>query len=90
MLPERGCVSVTITMYSRPASECQQCWSTEKRFAHYKIPVKKVLLDGKTDQDIVKYGYTSAPVVVVTDDSGEVVDHWSMFRESKIAAYKGA
>lgn len=80
---------MTVTMYSLPASVCRACWSTERRFDAYGVPVKKV----RVDQDpeamarVQELGYTSAPVVVVEED-GKVVDHWSGFSETKIAALK--
>ena len=41
--------------------------------------------DGEVGARIKALGYQAAPVVVVEKD-GEVVDHWSGFREGKIAA----
>lgn len=80
---------MTITVYSRPAKDCRACWSTEKRMEKYNVKHTKVLLDEATRKDIDHLGYLEAPVVVVTDDKDEVVDHWSGFREGKIAEYKG-
>lgn len=79
---------MTITVYSRPADECRACWSTELRMAKHKVKYTKVLLDEETSKDIERFGYTSAPVVVVTDDANNVIDHWGGFRESEIARYK--
>jgi len=80
---------MTITVFSRPDTECRACWSTKRRMAHHGVKYETVMLDGKTDEQIVGFGYTSAPVVVVTDDANNVTDHWGGFREEKIAKYRG-
>lgn len=80
---------MTITMYSLPASVCRACWSSERRFDAYGVEVTKVRvdLDPVALERIKELGYSSAPVVVVEQD-GRVVDHWSGFSETKIAALK--
>ncbi len=73
-------------MYSLPASVCRACWSTERRFEKFGIDVEKVRVDQHPDamETVAKLGYTQAPVVVVSDGD-RVVDHWSGYRETKIA-----
>lgn len=80
---------MTITVYSLPISQCVNCRGVEISMSRKGIDFVKVRLDeDPSAMDIVKkLGYTSAPVVVVEED-GKVVDHWSGFSETKIAALK--
>jgi glutaredoxin-like protein NrdH len=77
---------MTITVYSRPANLCRNCWSTEKRMDARNISYTKVMVDDDdaAKEVVAKLGYTQAPVVVVERD-GKIVDHWSGFKETKIA-----
>lgn len=43
--------------------------------------------DAEAMEYIKSLGYTEAPVTVITQD-GEVVDHWSGFRDEKISQLK--
>lgn len=80
-------MSKSVTVYSLPASVCVRCRATEIAMRRKGIEAKKVRVD--QDPEALEYikslGYTSAPVVVVEQD-GEVVDHWSGFRDERIAA----
>lgn len=78
---------MTITVFSRPARECVACRATEISFRRKEIEVQKVPIDENIDY-VKSLGYSQAPVVVVEQD-GQVIDHWSDFREEKIAALKG-
>lgn len=78
---------MTITVYGLPPEQCRDCWATELRMRARGIQATKVRLDENPEamKDIEALGYRRAPVVVVTDEDGEVVDHWSGFHEVKIA-----
>lgn len=81
---------MSVTMYGLPASVCVGCRATEISFRRKGIEAEKILLD--QDPDAMGYikslGYTSAPVVVVKDDEGNVTDHWGGFSETKIEGLK--
>lgn len=78
--------TLTITVYSRPPELCRACWATERRLNARKVSYTKVLVDedDSAKEFVATMGYTQAPVVVVTDERGAVVDHWSGFSEKKI------
>lgn len=64
-----------------------KCRITEKSFERKGIPVEKIMLDAESLEFVKSLGHTVAPVVVVEHD-GEVVDHWSDFREDRISALR--
>ncbi|BCO56108.1 hypothetical protein MINTM005_13520 [Mycobacterium intracellulare] len=80
---------MTIKVFSRPAAECVKCRATEISLRRKGIDVEKIMLneDAEAVEFVKSLGHTTAPVVVVERD-GVVVDHWSDFREDKIAALK--
>ena len=72
---------MTIDVYTKDA--CQPCRSTKRT-------LDRLGLD-YTDRRAVEHmdvlaplGHTSAPVVVVTDDNGDMVDHWAGFSPDKL------
>ena len=81
---------MSITMYGLPASVCVGCRATEISFRRKGIETEKVRLDeDPVAMEFIKsLGYSSAPVVVVKDNEGNVTDHWGGFRESKIEELK--
>lgn len=79
---------MTITVYT--TSACPQCIATkrwlDKRGVSYltvDLAVNAVMRDYVTDE----LGYTSAPVIVTTDDDGTITDHWSGFQPNKLAEF---
>lgn len=78
---------MTITVYSKPA--CVQCTATYRQFDKKGAEYSTVDISvDQTSRDIVmSLGHMQAPVVVVTDEAGSIVDHWSGFRPDKINAH---
>lgn len=79
----------TFTVFSRPISECVGCRGTEISFSRKNIPVNKVMIDQDDDaMEFVKWlGHSTAPVVLV-EDNGVVLDHWSGFHEDNILKWR--
>jgi len=78
---------MTVTLYSKPA--CVQCNQSKKTFD--KLGIEYNTTDVTVDDVAYEFvtgelGYKAAPVVVVKDDKGEVVTHWSGFQLEKITA----
>lgn len=73
---------MTITLLSKPA--CGQCVAT-------KLDLDKKGVSFETDNiynhmdTVADLGYMSAPVVLVRDEKGDIVDSWSGFRTEKIS-----
>lgn len=78
-----------VTVYSLPTEVCVKCRGVEIAMRHRGIKAEKVMLneDAEAMEYIKSLGYTEAPVTVITQD-GEVVDHWSGFRDEKISQLK--
>lgn len=76
---------MSVTVYSQPA--CGGCIATyrslnKKGIEHDSVDVTQ---DAKAHEFITaQLGYQAAPVVVLRDDAGNVLDSWSGFREDKI------
>lgn len=79
---------MTITVHTTPA--CPQCITTkrslDRRQAQY------VTVDLATNETARAYvmnelGHKAAPVVVIQDEDGNVMDHWSGFRPDLLAKY---
>lgn len=75
-----------ITVYSKP--RCPQCVATCRKLdglgvAYESVDVSEGLLF------IRGLGYSQAPVVVVKDDRGVIVKHWSGFRPDLIKKEAG-
>lgn len=85
-----GLIHIMVTVYSLPTARCVACRATEISLRRKGIEAKKVMVD--TDEVAMDYikslGYAAAPVVVITDDDGLVVDSWSGFSEAKIEELK--
>ena len=75
---------MSITVYSKP--RCQQCTATKRKLDAFAVLYTAV--DVTRDIAAMDYirglGYQQAPVVVVRDNSGGVIDHWSGFRPDRI------
>jgi glutaredoxin-like protein NrdH len=76
---------MTVTVYSKPA--CVACTATYRALDNKGLSYAKI--DVTEDDSALDYtrslGYMAAPVIVVKDEEGNVVDHWSQFRGDKIA-----
>lgn len=65
----------TITVYSRP--NCQMCMATKRSLTKKNIPFVDAQVDHAPDEvidHIHRQNYTTAPVVIVTDAAGQIVD----------------
>lgn len=78
-----------ITVYSLPTSVCIKCKAVEISMRRKGIQAKKVMVneDEVAMEFIKSLGYTEAPVLVV-EENGQVVDHWSGFSDSRMNALK--
>lgn len=74
---------MTITVLSK--DRCVQCNATYR-----KLDAEKAVYDVHdiySDENmalVTELGYMAAPVVLVRDESGEIVDHWSGFNPTRI------
>lgn len=75
---------MSLTVYSKPA--CVQCNATYRRLDANGI--EHEIIDVSQDAealDMVKgLGHLGAPVVVLRDDDGAIVDHWGGYNPDKI------
>lgn len=69
-----------VVVYSLP--NCMQCTATYKRFEKNNIDYDVVdMSQDPNAREIVKsLGHRQAPVIVVSDETGSVVSHWSGLR----------
>jgi glutaredoxin-like protein NrdH len=78
---------MVLELLSKPA--CVQCTATKRTFdskgAEYKTT--DLTQDADALAEAKGLGYMAAPVVLVRDAVGNLVDHWSGFRPEKIAQY---
>jgi glutaredoxin-like protein NrdH len=77
-----------ITVYTLP--NCVQCNQTKKTFD--RLGVKYETVDASTSEEAYRFiteelKYKSAPVVVVRNDTGIIVEHWNGFEPDKIALF---
>ncbi|UVG35201.1 NrdH-like glutaredoxin [Microbacterium phage Cece] len=74
---------MTITVLSK--DNCVQCNATYRRLDSTKVEYG--VEDIYENLDVIQpLGYMAAPVVLVRDADGELVDHWAGFRPDKIEA----
>jgi len=76
---------MSVTVYSKPS--CVACTATYRALKNNGIEFETV--DVTVDDSALEFtrslGYMAAPVIVVTDNDGNVTEHWSQFRGEKIA-----
>jgi glutaredoxin-like protein NrdH len=77
-----------VVLYSKQG--CMGCLASEIDLEDKLIPYEEVMIDeDKEAKELVqKKGFLQAPVVMVYDDEGSVVDSWSGFRPDRISALK--
>lgn len=81
--------AASLLVLSKP--NCVQCNSTyrsldKKKLAHSSVDIS--LPEGAEWYEKAKeLGYVQAPVVIVLDFDGNIIDHWSGFRPDKLQVY---
>ena len=74
-----------ITVYTLP--NCVQCNQTKRELDKQGLTYNTV--DLTTNEEAYNnitqnLGYKSAPVVIVTDENGETIEHWNGFQPEKL------
>lgn len=77
---------MTVIVNSKPA--CVQCDATYRALDRKGIEytVVDITQDDVALERVRALGYLQAPVVLVFDDAGALVEHWSGFRDARIEA----
>lgn len=78
-------VNTMIKIYTK--HNCPQCDVTKQMLQNKKVDFEAIDIetDNNALDEIVKLGYKSLPVVLITDNENNcVTDHWSGFRPEKI------
>lgn len=83
----KGNNKMNIKVLSKPA--CSQCIATERALKSKGIEYTKEDVTQNADalNTAKGLGYASAPVVLVINKVGEIIDHWSGYRAEKINQY---
>ena len=80
---------MTITLLSKPS--CVQCAATERKLDAEKLTYSKEDIYEESNLAIVaSLGYKAAPVVLVRDADGSIIDHWAGFNPAKISELASA
>lgn len=76
-----------IEIMSREA--CVQCTASKRTLDNLHASYVSIDLEAAPDARALarKLGYLQAPVVLVRDREGAIVDHWSGFRPEKLREY---
>lgn len=77
----------TITMYSKPIG-CQQCIAMKRALG--KTDVEYTILDATDEANrtmLASLGFMQAPVTLVHDAEGNLVDSFAGFRPDKVAEF---
>ncbi len=80
---------MSITVYEK--SPCPACTQTKKTLDRSGIEYNKkdILSDDEAFTFVTKtLGYSSAPIVVVRDEEGTIINHWSGFNLDELSALK--
>lgn len=72
---------MTIDVYTKPA--CQPCRATKRKLDQLGLDYNEHQAADHMDM-LSPLGHTSAPVVVVTDEGGDMVAHWAGFVPDKL------
>lgn len=81
---------MTITVFEKNA--CVACTQTKKTLDRAGISYEKTnIMEDETAYDYItkELGHMAAPVVVVKDDDGKIINHWSGFQLEQINALSG-
>lgn len=76
---------MTITLLEKP--HCPQCSVTKRYLDKRDIPYRVEEFNDDTLSLARTLKYSSAPVVLVKDKSGALIDSWSGFRPERISNY---
>lgn len=81
-------MNLTVTIHSLP--DCVNCARTEQFMTRSGIPHNTLPLPdtGAIRDLIAKHNYQQAPVVTVTDEAGQILEHWAGLRPDRILALK--
>lgn len=71
---------MNVTIYTKP--NCQPCRATKRTLDRIGVEYDELPADEHTDV-LAPLGHLVAPVVVVTDPTGAVVDSWGGFSPDK-------
>lgn len=76
---------MTVELYSKPS--CVQCVQSKKTLE--KLGVNYIESNVVSDEAAYEFvtktlGYSAAPVLVVKDNDGNVIEHWSGFEPEKL------
>lgn len=75
---------MTVTVLSKPA--CVQCTATKRKLDTEEVGYDSDDIYSDSNFALVQeLGYMSAPVVLVRDAEGNLVDHWAGFNPAKIS-----
>lgn len=75
---------MTITLLSKP--NCVQCKATERKLDGEKLDyTKEDIYDEANLATVQELKYMAAPVVLVRDAAGDIIDHWAGFNPTKIS-----
>lgn len=77
----------TITVYTRPS--CGPCIATKRSLEKIGRPFEEEVAADFLEA-LRELGYQQAPVTIVTDAGGAIVDHWGGFRPEKIEEWAAA
>lgn len=77
---------MSISVYSKPG--CVQCTATERHFGATPHEVIDVTADENALATVHALGYRAAPVVVIRDAAGTMLDHWSGFNPDAIDTWR--
>lgn len=79
---------MTVEIYGKP--QCVQCDATVRHAKRKNIDYEYFQFsDHDIAQEIAREaGYMSAPVVIVKDDAGEIVNHWAGYSPDKLNAVR--
>lgn len=80
---------MTVTVLSKPS--CVQCTATYRTLDGASVEYGTEDVYAPDNLNLVQeLGYMAAPVVLVRDEDGELVDHWAGFRPDKITELAAA
>lgn len=76
---------MSVTVLTKPG--CAQCNATYRALEKKEIPYQSsdVYQDPNSMQIVQDLGYMQMPVVVVRDENGEIIQHWSGLNKENIA-----